>query len=93
MADDKTGPKQNGDQQAPRHIEVEAKIDLPNGVATFSEKKVNGIIMIDAHEVSVPIQTIIIMAAQAVLAMNGIPTGPTRVTKEGARPAGPKLEM
>lgn len=84
----------NGEQQAPRQVEVNAKIDLPNGVATFTEHKVNGIIMIDPHEIVVPIQTIIIMAAQAVLAMNGIPSGATKVTKDGtARPASKLTEM
>lgn len=91
MDDKKIGPKTNGNQQAPRHVEVEAKIDLPNGTASFSEKKVNGIIMIDPHEVTVPIQTIVIMAAQAILAMNGIASGPTRVTKEGQAGPAPKL--
>lgn len=78
--------KNNGtkEEAKPPRIEVEARMDLPNGLAYFTEKKVDGVIMIEPKVIVIPIQTIIIMGAQAVLAMNGISSGAVRVTKDGA---------
>lgn len=80
--------KDNGatqqEKQAPDKIEVQATMDLRSGTATFIEKKVNGVIMLDPKTIVVPIQTVMIMGAQALLAMNGISTSAVKVTKEGA---------
>lgn len=84
----------NGSTPAPMKIEVEAAIDLPNGIVSFTEKKVDGLIMLQPKVIKVPIQTIMIMGAQILLAMNGISTGAVKVTKDGnARPAGPDLSI
>lgn len=81
MAQD-NGKKQ--EEPAPDKIEVQATMDLRSGTATFIEKKINGVIMLEPKTIVVPIQTVMIMGAQALLAMNGISTGPVKVTKEGA---------
>lgn len=72
------------EEKAAPKIEVVASMDLPNGVAMFTEKKVDGIVMLEPKVIIVPIQSIIVMACQAILAMNGIASGAVRVTKEGA---------
>jgi hypothetical protein len=78
--------KNNGTKEEPKppRILVEAKMDLPNGIAYFTEKQVDGVVMIDPKVIAIPIQTIIIMGAQAILAMNGISSGAVKVTKDGA---------
>jgi hypothetical protein len=80
-----TGNGEKQQEPAPDRIEVQATMDLKAGTATFTEKKVNGVIMLDPKTIVIPIQTLMIMGAQALLAMNGISTGgAVRVTKEGA---------
>lgn len=84
--------KDNGDKPAPPpRIKVDARMDLQQGLATFTEVSVNGIVSLKPLQIAVPIQTIIIMAAQAVLAMNGIASGPVQVSKEGTAKPGSKL--
>lgn len=79
---------------APQKIEVEAGIDLQAGIVTFTERRVDGIIMLEPKVIKVPLQTIMIMGAQILLAMNGIGTGPVKVSNDGAaRPAGPDLTL
>lgn len=85
------GPN-GGDQ--PDRINVKAELDMKLGLATFTEDNVNGVVMLDPKVIKVPIQSIIIMAAQAICAANGLSVSSAKVTRDGVtatRETGPTI--
>lgn len=70
-----------------------AELDMKLGLATFTENNVNGVVMVDPKVIKVPIQSIIIMAAQAICAANGLSVGSAKVTRDGvaAMKTGPTI--
>ena len=76
--------------EGPKDITVTAKMDIQAQTATFIETKVGGLVMLQPKEITVPLQTILIMAAQATLAMMGVQPGQASQVKGPAGPQGPR---
>ena len=78
-----------GSQEAPKKINVEVKLDFQQQIATFIEKDVNGLVMIDPKQITVPLQTILVIAAQVILAQMGVKPGDASIQKGQT---GPRLQ-
>lgn len=74
----------------PQNVQVTAQMDLAKQLCTFSETSVNGIIMLHPKSIAVPLQSILVIAAQATLAMMGIQAGQASTVK-GPGP-GPEIQ-
>lgn len=74
---------ENG-KQPPDHIRVRAELHMKEGLAIFTEESVNGLVMVEPKVIKVPIQSIMIMGAQALLAMNGVAVGAVAVARDGS---------